>query len=124
MIISTNLQSIHSNRIELVNENYSRKSRGKMNKTRGLGLFFAFTYTISPLIAVLVNSFRTIERNGAESVKSWSIDGWVVAWRGDLSYAGIPEAMSNSVIYAIICMFITNFWELQLLLPSNNSRIW
>lgn len=106
MIISTNLQSIHTNRIELVNENYSRKSRGKMNKSRRLGLFFAFTYTISPLIAVLVNSFRTIDRNGAESVKSWSIDGWVVAWRGDLSYAGIPEAMSNSVIYAIICMFI------------------
>ena len=106
MSLSTILQSKHNSRIELVNENYSRKQRGKLTPLRKIGLSISFLYVISPLVAVLSNSFRSIERTGSETVKTWSFDGWRVAWRGDLSYAGIPEAMTNSVTYAIVCMVI------------------
>ena len=106
MSLSTILQSKHNSRIELVNENYSRKQRGKLTPLRKMGLSISFIYVISPLLAVLSNSFRSIERTGSETVKTWSFDGWKIAWRGDLSYAGIPEAMANSVTYAIVCMVI------------------
>ena len=106
MSLSTILQSKHNSRIELVNENYSRKQRGKLTPLRKIGLSISFIYVISPLLAVLSNSFRSIERTGSETVKTWSFDGWRIAWRGDLSYAGIPEAMTNSVTYAIVCMVI------------------
>lgn len=106
MSLSTILQSKHNSRIELVNENYSRKQRGKLTPLRKMGLSISFIYVISPLLAVLSNSFRSIERTGSETVKTWSFDGWRIAWRGDLSYAGIPEAMANSVTYAIVCMVI------------------
>ena len=106
MSLSTILQSKHNTRIELVNENYSRKQRGKLTSLRKIGLSISFLYVISPLVAVLSNSFRSIERTDSETVKTWSFDGWRVAWRGDLSYAGIPEAMTNSVTYAIVCMAI------------------
>ena len=102
MSLSTILQSKHNSRIELVNENYTRKQRGKLTPLRKIGLSISFIYVISPLLAVLSNSFRSIERTGSETVKTWSIDGWRIAWRGDLSYAGIPEAMTNSVTYAIV----------------------
>ena len=106
MSLSTILQSKHNSRIELVNENYSRKQRGKLTSFRKIGLSISFLYVISPLVAVLSNSFRSIERTGTETAITWSFEGWRVAWRGDLSYAGIPEAMANSVTYAIICMVI------------------
>ena len=106
MSLSTILQSKHNTRIELVNENYSRKQRGKLTSLRKIGLSISFLYVISPLVAVLSNSFRSIERTDSETVKTWSFDGWRIAWRGDLSYAGIPEAMTNSVTYAIVCMII------------------
>ena len=106
MSLSTILQSKHNSRIELVNENYSRKQRGKLTPLRKMGLSISFIYVISPLLAVLSNSFRSIERTGSETVKTWSFDGWRIAWRGDLSYAGIPEAMANSVTYALVCMVI------------------
>ena len=106
MSLSTILQSKHNSRIELVNENYSRKQRGKLTPIRKIGLSISFLYVISPLVAVLSNSFRSIERTGSETVRAWSFEGWRVAWRGDLSYAGIPEAMTNSVTYAIVCMAI------------------
>ena len=106
MSLSTFLQSKHNSRIELVNENYSRKQRGKITPIRALGLSIAFVYIISPLLAVLSNSFRSIERNGPDTIKSWSLEGWRIAWRGDLSYAGIPEAMINSLTYAVVCMVI------------------
>ena len=106
MSLSTILQSKHNSRIELVNENYSRKQRGKLTRLRKIGLSISFLYVISPLVAVLSNSFRSIERTGSETVRAWSFEGWRVAWRGDLSYAGIPEAMTNSVTYAIVCMAI------------------
>ena len=106
MSLSTILQSKHNSRIELVNENYSRKQRGKLTSFRKIGLSISFLYVISPLVAVLSNSFRSIERTGSETAITWSFEGWRVAWRGDLSYAGIPEAMANSVTYAIICMVI------------------
>lgn len=106
MSLSTILQSKHNSRIELVNENYSRKQRGKLTPLRKMGLSISFIYVISPLLAVLSNSFRSIERTGSETVKTWSFDGWRIAWRGDLSYAGIPEAMANSVTYAVVCMVI------------------
>ena len=106
MSLSTILQSKHNSRIELVNENYSRKQRGKLTPLRKMGLSISFIYVISPLLAVLSKSFRSIERTGSETVKTWSFDGWRIAWRGDLSYAGIPEAMANSVTYAIVCMVI------------------
>ncbi len=106
MSLSTFLQSKHNSRIELVNENYSRKQRGKITPVRALGLSIAFLYIISPLLAVLSNSFRSIERNGPDTIQSWSLEGWRIAWRGDLSYAGIPEAMVNSLTYAVVCMVI------------------
>ena len=106
MYLSTILQSKHNSRIELVNENYSRKQRGKLTPLRKIGLSISFIYVISPLLAVLSNSFRSIERTGSETARTWSFEGWRVAWRGDLSYAGIPEAMANSVTYAIVCMVI------------------
>ena len=106
MSLSTILQSKHNTRIELVNENYSRKQRGKLTSLRKIGLSISFLYVISPLVAVLSNSFRSIERTDSETIKTWSFDGWRIAWRGDLSYAGIPEAMTNSVTYAIVCMII------------------
>ena len=106
MSLSTILQSKHNSRIELVNESYSRKQRGKLTPLRKIGLSISFLYVISPLVAVISNSFRSIERTGSETVRTWSFEGWRVAWRGDLSYAGIPEAMTNSLTYAIVCMAI------------------
>ena len=103
-VFVNNLQSKHNSRIELVNENYSRKQRGKLTleKNRTINFIHLCYFT---LLAVLSNSFRSIERTGSETVKTWSFDGWRIAWRGDLSNWN-SEAMTNSVTYAIVCMVI------------------
>jgi thiamine transport system permease protein len=85
----------------------ARKSRGKASLFGKAVLIGGLIFTLLPLILVAISSFvvRTV-KNGTIS-SDFTLDAWKNAWQGDNSTLSIPEALSNSLIYALITLIFS-----------------
>ncbi len=100
-------QRQQSNEIELVSEDYLRGYIGTPGKGARLGIFAATIFALTPLVLMVFSSIRIRDRT-SDSYR-WSFDAWDVALKGDLTYASVPEALTNSLAYAIGCLVISCF---------------
>jgi thiamine transport system permease protein len=98
-------QQKQSNEIELVSENFSRKYIGKPTTVPRIGVFVATVYALTPLFLMVLSSVRI--RNRTSESYRWSLDAWDYAFKGDLTYASIPEALTNSLVYASGCLVVS-----------------
>ena len=98
-------QQKQSNEIELVSENFSRKYIGKPTTVPRIGIFAATVYALTPLFLMVLSSVRI--RNRTSESYRWSLDAWDYAFKGDLTYASIPEALINSLVYASGCLIVS-----------------
>ncbi len=98
-------QQRQSNEIELVSEEHSRTNFGTPGLLPRLGVLFATIFALAPLVVMILSSFRIRDRT-SESYR-WSLDAWDAAFSGDLTYASVPEALFNSVFYAVGCLIIS-----------------
>lgn len=98
-------QQKQSNEIELVSENFSRGYIGKPTTVPRIGVFVATVYALTPLFLMVLSSVRIRDRT-SDSYR-WSLDAWDYAFKGDLTYASIPEALTNSLVYAFGCLVVS-----------------
>ena len=107
LAITSRLQRKHSLRHAIVSESSARKSRGKASLFGKAVLIGGLIFTLLPLILVAISSFvvRTV-KNGTIS-SEFTLDAWKNAWQGDNSTLSIPEALSNSLIYALITLIFS-----------------
>lgn len=107
LAITSRLQRKHSLRHAIVSELSARKSRGKASFFGKAVLIGGLIFTLLPLILVAISSFvvRTV-KNGTIS-SDFTLDAWKNAWQGDNSTLSIPEALSNSLIYALITLIFS-----------------
>ena len=107
LAITSRLQRKHSLRHAIVSESSARKSRGKASFFGKAVLTGGLTFTLLPLILVAISSFvvQTV-KNGAIS-SEFTLDAWKNAWQGDNSTLSIPEALSNSLIYALMTLIFS-----------------
>ena len=107
LAITSRLQRKHSLRHAIVSESSARKSRGKASFFGKAVLIGGLIFTLLPLILVAISSFvvRTV-KNGTIS-SEFTLDAWKNAWQGDNSTLSIPEALSNSLIYALITLIFS-----------------
>jgi thiamine transport system permease protein len=107
LAITSRLQRKHSLRHAIVSELSARKSRGKASLFGKAVLIGGLIFTLLPLILVAISSFvvRTV-KNGTIS-SDFTLDAWKNAWQGDNSTLSIPEALSNSLIYALITLIFS-----------------
>ena len=107
LAITSRLQRKHSLRHAIVSESSARKSRGKTSFFGKAVLIGGLIFTLLPLILVAISSFvvRTV-KNGTIS-SDFTLDAWKNAWQGDNSTLSIPEALSNSLIYALITLIFS-----------------
>ena len=98
-------QQKQSNEIELVSENFSRRSIGKPTTVSRIGVFVASVYALTPLFLMVLSSVRI--RNRTSESYRWSLDAWEYAFKGDLTYASVPEALTNSLVYACGCLVVS-----------------
>ena len=107
LAITSRLQRKHSLRHAIVSESSARKSRGKASLFGKAVLIGGLIFTLLPLILVAISSFvvRTV-KNGTIS-SDFTLDAWKNAWQGDNSTLSIPEALSNSLIYALITLIFS-----------------
>jgi thiamine transport system permease protein len=97
-------QQQQSNEIEIVSEGHSRSYVGKPELLPRLGIFSATVFALAPLLLMVLSSVRIRDRT-SESYR-WSLEAWELAFKGDLTYASVPEALTNSLAYALGCLFI------------------
>ena len=107
LAITSRLQRKHSLRHAIVSESSARKSRGKASLFGKAVLIGGLIFTLLPLILVAISSFvvRTV-KNGTIS-SDFTLDAWKNAWQGDNSTLSIPEALSNSLIYALMTLIFS-----------------
>ena len=107
LAITSRLQRKHSLRHAIVSESSARKSRGKASFFGKAVLIGGLIFTLLPLILVAISSFvvRTV-KNGTIS-SDFTLDAWKNAWQGDNSTLSIPEALSNSLIYALMTLIFS-----------------
>ena len=98
-------QQRQSSEIELVSEEHSRTNFGTPGLLPRLGVLLATIFALAPLIVMILSSFRIRDRT-SESYR-WSLDAWDAAFNGDLTYASVPEALFNSVFYAVGCLIVS-----------------
>ena len=97
-------QQKQSYEIELVSEHYARKTIGKPNLLQRIGMFSACTFALAPLFLMALASVRIRDRT-SDSYR-WSTEAWRYAFDGNLTYASVPEALMNSLFYAIGCLLV------------------
>ncbi|MGB0781039.1 MAG: ABC transporter permease, partial [Candidatus Poseidoniaceae archaeon] len=97
-------QQKQSYEIELVSEHYARKTIGKPNLLQRFGMFSACTFALAPLFLMALASVRIRDRT-SDSYR-WSTEAWRYAFDGNLTYASVPEALMNSLFYAIGCLLV------------------
>ena len=103
--LSGRLQQRNSREIELVSEGYSRTTIGRPGLLPRIGVFFATVFALAPLASMALASVRI--RNRTTESYRWSFEAWQSAFQGDLSYASVPEALTNSLVYALGCLLIS-----------------
>ena len=103
--LSGRLQQRNSREIELVSEGYSRTTIGRPGLLPRIGVFFATVFALAPLASMALASVRI--RNRTTESYRWSFEAWQSAFQGDLSYASVPEALTNSLMYALGCLLIS-----------------
>lgn len=102
----SHMQSLHQSRIAIVAESFRRKQQGKAKFGHRAILLVGVVFAILPLLLTLISSFKMrVVQNGQVSTE-WTTQGWSIAWRGDLSYAGAGEALGYSLVYATLTLVI------------------
>ncbi|HIA39700.1 MAG TPA: iron ABC transporter permease, partial [Candidatus Poseidoniales archaeon] len=102
----SHMQSLHQSRIAIVAESFRRKQQGKAKFGHRAILLVGVVFAILPLLLTLISSFKMrVVENGQVSTE-WTTQGWSIAWRGDLSYAGAGEALGYSLVYAALTLVI------------------
>jgi len=108
LILLTMLQRRNNSRVSMISENVARNNRGKLSNIGKITIFSGLIFTLAPMISILFASFRIRSSIGnGQFTERYSFDAWVAAWQGDLSYVSASEALSNSLIYAVVTLLVS-----------------
>ena len=98
-------QQKQSYEIELVSEHHARKKIGKPGLLQKVGILSACIFALAPLFLMVISSVRIRDRT-TDSYR-WSTEAWRYAFDGNLTYASVPDALMNSLFYAIGCLLVS-----------------
>ena len=108
LILLTMLQRRNNSRVSMISENVARNNHGKLNLIGKITIFSGLIFTLAPMISIFIASFRIRDSIGnGQFTERYSFDAWVAAWQGDLSYVSASEALSNSLIYAVVTLLVS-----------------
>ena len=95
------LQKKLSSVIPLVDEKYEKPKPQKIR----LILYPALLFVVTPLISVIVGSFRIQDRT-KRGTYFWGLDGWMRAINGSYAHTDIIDATMQSLVYASMTVII------------------
>ena len=79
----------------------------KKNPRGWLILIPALIFAMSPLLSVVLGSFRIRELGPDGNTSRWGLEGWAEAINGSYSFPPMIDAMANSLGYAMIALLVS-----------------
>ncbi len=107
LLITSHLQKKHSIRHAIISESSARKMRGKVGIFGKLIVSLGIIFTVLPLILAIISSFRIRSVKDGSVSFNYSLDAWREVWSGDNSTIALPDALLNSLIYAVFTLLIS-----------------
>ena len=106
LILAGRFERRHSQVLSMHHEQKNRERHGPASRRWVLFVNGILVLLLAPLVSVVVASFqvRTIGPSGATS--QWTIEGWKRAWSGDFSTVPLLDALTNSLSYAVLALFV------------------
>ena len=107
LLITSHLQKKHSIRHAIISESSARKNRGKIGIFGRIVVSLGIVFTILPLVLTIISSFRIRKIENGNISFNYSLDAWREVWSGDNSTIALPDALLNSVTYAIFTLILS-----------------
>ena len=106
LILAGRFERQHSQVLSMHHETKNRERHGPASRRWTFFVNGILVLLLAPLISVVIASFqvRTIGPSGATS--QWTIEGWKRAWSGDFSTVSLVDALTNSLSYAVLALFV------------------
>ena len=106
LILAGRFERQHSQVLSMHHETKNRERHGPASRQWTFFVNGILVLLLAPLISVVIASFqvRTIGPSGATS--RWTIEGWKRAWSGDFSTVPLLDALTNSLSYAVLALFV------------------
>ena len=106
LILAGRFERQHSQVLSMHHETKNRERHGPASRRWTFFVNGILVLLLAPLISVVIASFqvRTIGPSGATS--QWTIEGWKRAWSGDFSTVRLLDALTNSLSYAVLALFV------------------
>ena len=127
--LTSRLQRKHSLRHSMVSESSARSTRGKPTIFGKVIILIGLIFTLLPLVLVTFSSFIVRKIDDGNISNEFTFDAWKAVFEGDNSTIGLQEALSNSLIYAMITLIfsITIGWvmasSIHRLEKSGNKKL-
>ena len=127
--LTSRLQRKHSLRHSMVSESSARSTRGKPTILGKVIILIGLVFTLLPLVLVTFSSFIVRKVDDGNISNEFTFDAWIAVFEGDNSTIGLQEALSNSLIYAMITLIfsITIGWvmasSIHRLEQSGNKKL-
>jgi thiamine transport system permease protein len=106
LVLAGRFERKHSQVLSLHHEMANRRRHGNAPKAWSWFANGLLVLLLTPLISVVVASFRVRSSTGASGGFEWTLEGWRRAWSGDFSTVPLYDALSNSLTYAVLTLFV------------------
>ena len=106
LVMAGRFERRHSQVLSMHQEGMNRERHG--HPTRRLAWFVNGTVFVLllPLASVVLSSFRVRTSGPSGAGYQWTLEGWRRAWAGDFSTIPVADALTNSLTYAVMTLFI------------------
>ncbi|MGB0516588.1 MAG: ABC transporter permease [Poseidonia sp.] len=106
LILAGRFERQHSQVLSMHHETKNRERHGPASRRWTFFVNGILVLLLAPLISVVIASFqvRTIGPSGATS--QWTVEGWKRAYSGDFSTVPLLDALTNSLSYAVLALFV------------------
>ena len=106
LVMAGRFERRHSQVLSMHQEGMNRERHG--HPTRRLAWFVNGTVFVLllPLASVVLSSFRVRTGGPSGAGYQWTLEGWRRAWAGDFSTIPVADALTNSLTYAVMTLFI------------------
>jgi len=106
LILAGRFERKHSQVLSLHQEIKNRERHGPPTKPWAWYVNGIIVLLLAPLVSVVITSFRVRTANASGAAYQWTLEGWRRAWTGDFSTVPVMDALTNSLTYAFMTLFI------------------
>ncbi len=106
LVVAGRFERKHSQVLSLHNESMNREQHGPAPTAWKWFVNGMLVLLLAPLASVVLASFRVRSTDPSSNGYEWTLEGWRRAWAGDFSTVPFVEALSNSLVYAVMTLVI------------------